>query len=91
MRKSGEDLRYVHLKGKPDVVGKLLEAHALGLGTGWIGCCDAPQEEPAKRILKIPDEQVLQAIITVGHSAEVPVRERKDIKGLTFYNEYGNR
>ncbi|MBT3363308.1 MAG: hypothetical protein HN929_05560 [Chloroflexi bacterium] len=72
-------------------MGKLLEAHALGLGTGWIGCCDAPQEEPAKRILKIPDEQVLQAIITVGHSAEVPVRERKDIKGLTFYNEYGNR
>lgn len=69
----------------------LLEAHSSGLGACWIGCYNAPQEEPAKEILGIPDEERLQAIIAIGHHTEVLEKTRKDIGETVFYNKYGNR
>ncbi len=77
--------------GSAAIYGVMLEAHALGLGTGWIGCYDGAQEEPAKKILGIPDEERLQAIITVGYPSDIPEKTRKDIEEITFYNKYGNK
>jgi len=67
----------------------LLEAHFMKLGSCWIGCYDAPQEQPAKDILGIPDNERLQAIVAVGHSVETPERTRKSVEETVFYESYG--
>ena len=68
----------------------LLEAHALGLGACWIGCYDAPQEEPAKNVLGIPENERLQAIIAIGYPLETTEKARKNIEETVFYESYGN-
>jgi nitroreductase len=65
----------------------LLKAAELGLGSCWVGAFD---ENAAKRILKIPDEIRVQAIVTVGYSAEkneAPPRYR--LGDLTHFEQWG--
>ncbi|MFC1906007.1 nitroreductase family protein [Chloroflexota bacterium] len=69
----------------------MLEAHALGYGSCWIGCYDSPQEEPAKHILGIPDNEILQAIVTVGHPVEIPEKTRKGIEETVFHESYSKK
>lgn len=58
----------------------LLAAHALGLGTCWVG---AFREEEARRVLNIPRGVRPVAIIPVGHPAERPgPRSKKPIREI---------
>lgn len=47
----------------------LLAAHALGLGTCWVG---AFQEDTVRDILKLPENLRPVAIIPVGYPAQIP-------------------
>lgn len=47
----------------------LLAAHALGLGTCWVG---AFEEDRVRDILKLPDNLRPVTIIAVGYPAEIP-------------------
>jgi nitroreductase len=47
----------------------MLAAHALGLGTCWIGIFDAPA---IKKYFAIPDPLEIVAIITLGYPEEMP-------------------
>jgi len=63
-----------------------LEAVELGLGTCWIG---AFNEEEVKKILKIPHDKKVVALLTVGVPAESPApRPRKALEEIVVYNEY---
>jgi len=63
-----------------------LEAVELGLGTCWIG---AFNEEDVKKILQIPQDKKVVALLTVGVPAESPAaRPRKDLEEIVAYNEY---
>jgi nitroreductase len=63
-----------------------LEAVELGLGTCWIG---AFNEEDVKKILKIPQDKKVVALLTVGVPAESPdARPRKSLDEIVAYNEY---
>jgi len=44
----------------------LLAAHALGLGSCWIGSYGSGYEDAAKRILGIPDDKRLLSLISLG-------------------------
>lgn len=68
----------------------LLEAHAIGLGACWIGCYDAPQEDPARNLLNIPGSERLQAIIAVGHPVETQEKTRKHIDEIVFHESFGS-
>ncbi|MFQ6128238.1 MAG: nitroreductase family protein [Thermoplasmata archaeon] len=58
----------------------LLAAHAMGLGTVWVG---AFNEFPVKRILKLPDHIRPVAIIPVGYPAEHPrMRTRRNLSDV---------
>ena len=57
-----------------------LAAHALGLGTVIMGIFD---ESKVRAVLDLPAEQMVSAIIAIGHPAEQPVcPKRKDVDTL---------
>ncbi len=64
----------------------VLEAVEIGLGSCWIG---AFNEEEVKRILKIPQDKKVVALLTVGVPAESPAaRPRKTQEEIVAFNEY---
>ena len=69
----------------------LLAAHALGLGACWIKAYDMKSEADAKRILGIPDEERLLSVISVGHPAETPQQEEKQLEEITYTSRCGLR
>lgn len=67
----------------------LLAAHALGLGSCWIGTYNSANEATAKEVLGVLPEHRLLSVIAIGYSAESPTKTRKDLDQLTFTNRYG--
>ncbi|AKB80752.1 Nitroreductase family protein [Methanosarcina barkeri 3] len=64
----------------------VLEAVELGLGTCWIG---AFNEDEVKRLLRIPQDKKVVALLTVGIPDESPTaRPRKTLEEIMSYNEY---
>jgi nitroreductase len=64
----------------------VLEAVELGLGTCWIG---AFSEEEVKKILNIPQDKKVVALLTVGYPDEFPpARPRKEIKEIVAFDGY---
>ncbi len=65
----------------------VLAAAALGYGTCWIGAFD---EEGIKRLLKIPEEMSVIALLPIGIPDETPPpRSRKETSEIFFEEEYG--
>ena len=67
----------------------LLAAHALGLGGCWISVHDMSWEGEAKEVLGIPEEESLLSVVSIGHPAETPQKEKKTLDEVTFINRYG--
>ena len=64
----------------------LLEAHALGLGTCWIGHFNA---DKVKEILDIPEDVSVVAFTPIGYPAEEPTaRPRKSFGEVVSYDKY---
>ncbi len=66
----------------------LLAAHALGLGTCWIGSYDSGYEERTKEVLGIARDKRLLALISLGYAAESPRRGRLELSELVCYERY---
>ena len=66
----------------------LLAAHALGLGTCWIGSYDSSYEESAKEVLGIARGKRLLALISLGYPAEAPGKSRMELSELVCYDRY---
>jgi len=65
----------------------ILAATALGYGTCWIG---AFNEEEVKKILKIPENLAVIALLPVGVSDETPPpKPRKAFREIFFRESYG--
>lgn len=70
----------------------LLKVTDMNLACCWIG---AFSDETAKRILKIPDDVDIEALLPVGYETE-EIKQRKrtakpEINSLVFFNEYKNK
>ncbi len=67
----------------------LLTATALGLGTCWVG---AFEEEAVARLLGIPSNVRIQAIITIGYPAEKPPKPRIfTLEDICYFEKYMNK
>lgn len=63
-----------------------LAAHAVGLGTCWMGLFD---EKKVKRSLGIPDDIRIVGITPLGYPDQEPnPRPRKQLSDIAFFNEY---
>ena len=64
----------------------VLEAFQLGFGTCWIG---AFNEEEVKKILNIPENIKVVALLAIGFADEAPApRARKAAEEIVSFNEY---
>ena len=64
----------------------ILQACELGLGTCWIG---AFREDEAKKILNIPEQVRVVAIIPLGYPNQSPPKKfRKDLDQIVCYEKY---
>ena len=66
----------------------LLAAHALGLGTCWIGSYGSGYEDRAKEVLGIPREKRELSLISLGYAAESPRKGRVELSKLVCYDRY---
>jgi nitroreductase len=66
----------------------LLAAHALGLGSCWIGSYGSGYEDGAKRILGIPDGKRLLSLIALGYAAEGGGSTRIELSELVCYERF---
>ena len=67
----------------------MLQAHALGLGTCWIGGLD---RKAISGILKVPDEWETVGLLTVGFPAESPrPARRRAMADMVHYDAFGNQ
>jgi len=65
----------------------LLEIHALGLGAVWLGEIIKSNEQ-IKKILRLPEELELMAVIALGYPDETPrATKRKELKELVVYRD----
>jgi nitroreductase len=65
----------------------VLAVTAEGLGACWIGVFD---EKPIREALKIPEKEVIVAVLPMGYPAHDPERtNRKPMERLFFLDEHG--
>jgi nitroreductase len=73
-----------------------LAAHSLGLGTYWAGVFNIEKaqgslEEKIKSVLGIPDQIRVVAILPVGIPAYGKEGDRRLLRDILHYDEYGNK
>ena len=69
----------------------LLSAHALGLGSCWVGAFGSTYENDVKRILGIPTSLRIVALVALGYPAETGTSMRKELKELVHHESYGRK
>ena len=78
-------------EGAAAIQNMLLAAHALGLGACWVSVHSTDCEEKVRQLLRIPDEELLLSVVSIGHPAETPEKGRKGLDEITFTDKYGLR
>lgn len=80
---------YCMQSGSAAIENMLLAATALNLGSCWVG---AFEEGMLRKALKIPDNVIPQAVITIGYAAEKPKMPQKfKMENVMFIGQYGNK
>jgi nitroreductase len=65
-----------------------LAAHGLGLGACWV---NPNIQFGIKRILGIPFNKRLVAVMAIGYPNEAPVHGRKNLADSVFFEKHGNK
>jgi len=70
------------------IMTMIYKAYELGLGTCWV--CDLPDENYIKKILNVPNNYQLIAMVNLGYSAQnkFPKKKLKSLKEILSFNEY---
>lgn len=69
----------------------LLAAHALDLGTCWVGAFGSAYEDDAKRALGVPPNLRVLSLVSLGYPAEERTSTRKDLREIVHYETYGKK
>ena len=69
----------------------MLAAHALDLGTCWVGAFGSAYEDDAKRVLDVSPNLRVLSLVSLGYPAEERTSTRKDLREIEHYEQYGKR
>lgn len=79
--------RFVYYDAATAAQNMLLTASSLGLGACFVGSFDYAA---VGRILKIPEDLTIHALVVLGYPAEKPnAPHRLGIETMTYFEEYG--
>jgi len=67
----------------------MIEAHSLGLSTCWAGVIYSDFEPKIRKLLSIPDQLNVLALVAVGYANETRESSRKSLNELLHYEIYG--
>jgi nitroreductase len=80
---------YVKYDAAAAIQNMLLAAHSMGLGSCWVSVFD---EVAIKRILDIPENIEVHALVPIGYPAEKPLPpHRIGIEYMTYIEQYGKK
>lgn len=81
---------YARQQAGAAIENMLLKITELGLSTCWVGLFD---ENPIKRVLKIPANVMIEALLPVGHEMQKPKakKTRVDLKNIVRFNGWENK
>ncbi|MEZ0396457.1 MAG: nitroreductase family protein [Anaerolineales bacterium] len=74
--------------GAAAIENMLLACTALGYGSCWVEGDALPREEEFKRLLGVPPEKRLMALVPVGVPDESPTREKKPLEQVIHWEKY---
>lgn len=63
-------------------------AAALGLGTCWVWGNGAPYADDVRKVLGVPEEYRLIALIPAGYPAEAPQPRKRPVADVSFWDAY---
>ncbi|MBN1328293.1 MAG: nitroreductase family protein [Candidatus Heimdallarchaeota archaeon] len=66
----------------------MIEAHSLDLGTCWAGVIGAPFELEMKKLLNVPDNLNIMALVALGYPDQERESSRKSLDELVHYEKY---
>ena len=94
---ASEDPYHFVEDGAAAVQNMALAAQSLGLGSSWIGVYDLRNQKNSaevniKKILEVPKDVRVIAILPIGHiKGEVPKKDRKTLRQITYQEKFGKR
>ena len=69
-----------------------LAAHAIGLGSYWVGVFNSNfVEDAVKKALKVPETYRAVALLPLGVPAEAPMPRRENLENMVYYEEFGGK
>lgn len=85
--------KYMHQQAGAAIENMLLAVEDLNLASCWVGAFD---DDAIKRVLKVPDDFSVEAILPLGHAipkakAEEHKRRKPTFKEAVHYNKYGKK
>ena len=77
---------YVKQQAGAAIENMFLKTVSMGLSTCWVGAFD---EKAIKRILEIPEEMSVEAVLPIGYAAEKPSqRFKQELFMVSRFNSY---
>lgn len=82
--------KYQRQQAGASIQNFMLHLTDVGISTCWIGHFN---DEKIKKLLKIPEDQEIEAIITIGYGKfkPKPKKEKGDTDKIFFFNEWDNK
>ena len=74
--------------GAAAIENMLLASTALGYGACWVEGDALPREAQFKRLLGVPSEKRVMALIPVGVAAELPAPEKRSLEEVLHWEKY---
>jgi nitroreductase len=66
----------------------ILGLQAYGVCSCWVAGDKKPYGEAVRKLLKVPEGYTLVSLVAAGNPAEITIMEKKEMKKISFSNEF---
>ena len=66
----------------------ILALQAHGISSCWVAGEKKPYAEAVRKLLKVPEGYTLVSLVAAGDPAEITITPKKDMKHVTFFEEF---
>ena len=66
----------------------ILALQSWGIGTCWVAGEKKDYAEDVRRLLNVPEEYALVALVPAGYPEEIQIKKKKDLDEVAFFERY---